>query len=546
MSNSRVLEIIRLYGAAEAEEANYKTMCQDIANLCFPRENQIVTVTSPGTDRSGPIYDPTAIMAKDDMATGLSSVLFPFGQHFHDIKMARRDDNDDEQVKRGLGIINEITHEKRAVSNFLVEAGETLKSIACFGTGNLFSRFVPGTGLNYRDWDIGQYVIIENNLGIIDGVMMVLRWTAQQAYDEWGDTIGVTPMKALSSAKPEDAIKKFKFIVSIMPRKTRNRRLSNVTNMPWAYEVVNVDDKVLVSESGFEEFPHFVSRWSKSSNETWGRGQGVTALPAMRRLQQIYSDFLECGEKWNNPPREVQNDFEGTVRVGPGANNWVNQVGTIKAIDQGMRGNFPYTVEVLGMERQIIKELFLNDLFMPITPLKGDRRNQMEISERITESLKRIGSPVNRLQEEWIKPQVSRDIKLLWRNGAFNGIPGLDRIAGQEFKITLLGPVAMQLKNWQAQGALNWMAQGAELKQSFPGIDDNIDVDSAFRRVGESYGVATEDMATTDDVNQRREVRAQQVAQEQAMKMAEMAGKAYPGTTKAPEAGSPAEALVGA
>jgi hypothetical protein len=52
-------------------------------------------------------------------------------------------------------------------------------------------------------------------------------------------------------------------------------------------------------------------------------------------------------------------------------------------------------------------------------------------------------------------------------------------------------------------------------------------------------------MASEDEVTDKREARAQAQQQQQAMQMAELAAKGYPGATKAPEEGSLAESLTG-
>jgi hypothetical protein len=52
-------------------------------------------------------------------------------------------------------------------------------------------------------------------------------------------------------------------------------------------------------------------------------------------------------------------------------------------------------------------------------------------------------------------------------------------------------------------------------------------------------------MSSEEEVEQKREIRQQQLAAQQALQVAQVAGQAYPGTTKAPESGSPAEQLVG-
>jgi len=541
-SLDRAKEIIALWGLLEADSANFKSLYQNVADLIFPRENQITTITSPGAERNTSIANETGIMAKDEMATGLSINLFPPGQKFYNILMSDRALNDISHVKQALGQITEISHAKRDSSNFRLEAGESLKSIAAFGTCNTYSEYLPGVGLNYKDWDVGQYQIIQNNLGRIDGVMMKWQYTAIQAVEEFGiDAVGEKIREALDDEKT--ATKKFTFYELIRPRKKRNPGLEDNLNMPFEKVIVNHEQTLVVKEGGYKRFPNAVGRWSKSSGESWGRGQGVMALPAVRQLQQMEYDLVECANKWNNPPYETLDSFEGIVNVVPGADNRVSEMGSIRAIDRGMRGSFPITKELLEFKEDRVRKIFLNDVFVPLVDLTGDRRTTLEIRERIAEGLRRLGTPVARLQEEWIRPLVVRDIFLLLDNGEFPELP--PEIQGKSFKIDFIGPIALELKNQQAQGFLRWAGYGAELEDRFPGITDNVNYDSGYRRLGETLGVSVEDIRTPEEIEGRREARQAELDRQKAMEIAQVAAQGYPGATKAPEEGSAAEMLMG-
>jgi hypothetical protein len=96
----------------------------------------------------------------------------------------------------------------------------------------------------------------------------------------------------------------------------------------------------------------------------------------------MMGDFIELGNKWVNPPREVLESFEGDVDVTPNANNWVQEIGSIKAIDDGLRGNFPIGKDILEMQRQLVKDAFFSNAFAPLTDLTGDRRTTLEIRQR--------------------------------------------------------------------------------------------------------------------------------------------------------------------
>ncbi len=538
---SRAEDLIMLYNFELSKAMNFRTLYQHTADLMFPHENSITRIEHPGREKTE-VVDQTGVMAGIEMTNGLSVNLFPPGQRFYNVVMSDRRLNEIESVKRTLGMITEISHEKRVNSNFMLQANETLRAISVFGTGNLFSEWVAGIGLNYRDYDVGQYLIMENTKGLVDTMIIRFPKTARQATQEWEDSAGKSVTEAMKEPKNQNKV--FWFLRVIRPRENRNPRLTDNLNMPFESIDVSFTDKIEVGTGGFNEFPHFVTRWSKTSTEIWGRGQGTVALPSVRELQKVKKDISESSNKHNDPPLEVLEAYEGEVKVFPGALNYVLETGTIKAIDRGALGNFPITREFLEMERDEVKKTMFNDIFIMLRDLKGDRRNELEIRARLTEGLERLSWPIGRIQQEWLGPMVTRDILLLMRNGQLPPLP--PEMQGKSFKIEYLGRLALELNSQQARGWQQWAATGAEFEATFPGITDNIDVDGGYRRLGETLGVSVEDMSSEDEVITKRENRALKEQQALELELAQLAAQAYPGTTKAPEEGSPAEALVGA
>ena len=536
---SRAEDLIALYDFELSKAMTFRTLYQNVADLMFPHENSITRVEHPGREKTE-VVDQTGVMAAIEMTNGLSVNLFPPGQRFYNVVMSDRRLNEIESVKQALGQITEISHEKRVNSNFMLQANETLRSITVFGTGNLFSEWVPGIGLNYRDYDVGQYLIMENTKGLVDTMLIKFPKTARQATQEWGDRAGKSVTEAM--VEPKNRNKIFWFLRVIRPRENRNPRFTDNLNMPFESIDVSFKDKVEIAVGGFDEFPHFVTRWSKSSTEIWGRGQGTVALPSVRELQVVKKDFTEAANKHNNPALEVLESFEGEVKVFAGAMNYVTELNSIKAIDRNALGNFPMTKDFLEMERDEIRKTMFNDIFIMLRDLKGDRRNELEIRARLTEGLERLSWPIGRIQQEWLSPQVTRDILLLLRNGQLPPLP--PEMQGKSFKIEYLGRLALELNSQQAKGWQQWAATGAEFEATFPGITDNIDIDGGFRRLGETLGVSVEDMSSQDEVAVKRENRALKEQQALELQIAEMAGQAYQSATKTPEAGSPAEALV--
>jgi hypothetical protein len=381
---------------------------------------------------------------------------------------------------------------------------------------------------------------MENSAGRVDTVIMTLHLTARQAVQEF-ENPGEEAFKA--SQDPERAEEMFEYIHVVRPRTNRNRNLRDNQNMLIESLYVSVKDVMVVDEGGFDEFPYSVPRWLKSSTEKEGRGQGTEILPQTQVCNLMARDLTECGNKWNNPAREILDSFEGEFDASPDANNYVQQMGSIKAVDDGIKGNFPISKDILLMQREIIKDAFFSSAFAPLSGLTGDRRTTTEVRQRVLESFKKIGSPIGRLQSELFTPTIERVVMLLLRNGKI--APPPPELEGQEFKIEYTGPLSLALRSGETEATQQWVQILGAIQEMNPEAIDNINWDNSIRRMGRDFGVNEEDIASLDEVAAKREKRQAALNEQKALQLAESAGKAYQDSTTAPEPGSPAQALMG-
>ena len=323
--------------------------------------------------------------------------------------------------------------------------------------------------------------------------------------------------------------------------------------MPWESIYVSIEDQMVIkgidpkgidNEGGFEEFPYAVPRWKKSSNEKYGRGQGTVALSVSKELQQMHNDFVECGNKWNNPPREIlDNAVEGAVDVRPGADNRVTQMNSIRALDEGVRGNFPNTREMFELMQAIIHRIFFKDVFAPLAELTGDRRTTLEIRERVKQAAKKLGSPLYRLQSELLTPNITRNVLLLIRNGVIPPPP--PELQGQGFGIEYISELALAMRDQQSRAFVQFADLVSALDPVFPGAKDIINIDRALPDVAFTFGLKVEHLSTREEIEAMRQERAEQLAEQKAIEAAQAAAQGYGQTTKAPEEGSLAEIVTG-
>ena len=351
---------------------------------------------------------------------------------------------------------------------------------------------------------------------------------------------GETVLKKMEDTKTRG--NKFKFVRRVQPRELKKQTGKETTAMPFESEIASRTDNVMVEEGGFEEFPFQVPRWTKSSNEKWGRGIGTFAVGIVNGLQSEKRDLIECGNLHNNPPKEVLESFEGEVKVSPGDLNFVTEMGSIKAIQQQALGDFNTTLKSVEIDQRIVGKMFFLPAFSQLEELKGDRRNELEIRSRLAEGLRKLVMPVGRIQTEWLTGLVTRDIMLLLRNGELGELP--PEMQGKSFKIEYIGRLALELQSAQSMGWLRWVQEGAEIEAVVPGTLDNVDVDSGYRRRGITLGVSVDDMASEEDVTEKREKRALKEKQNLELATLQATSQAYGQTTGSPEEGSAAEKVL--
>ena len=165
------VEIIQLQKRLEDNDATFRTVFQDTADLVFPRESNITEMKTPGENRKyNQLYDVTAVVESERMASGLLTNLVPAGQKFFSLTTSNTQIQELDAVKSYMARATEILHEELFSSNYLLQLAETLRSLVTFGTGNLFVEW--RNGLNFMDWDVSRYQILENFQGIVDFLIL--------------------------------------------------------------------------------------------------------------------------------------------------------------------------------------------------------------------------------------------------------------------------------------------------------------------------------------------------------------------------------------
>lgn len=545
MEDQTATDIINEWQREDEDASNTMSLYQSVADHFMQRENSITNQKTPGEDKSLPVIDPTGRISYNKMCAGISAVMFPPGKYFCRLTPdeSAADNND------AISYLNRLTrllHTQlfKPSCNFILEINENIQSWVGFGTANIQSMWdKENLRLKFKDWDVANFRFGVDADGFPNRCWIRWQYTAQQAFEKWGDDAGTKVVECMNSKDKKKTQEKFWFIWRVQPRKNRNPLLKD-SIYGYAFEeiVVNETEKATVKEDGYKQFPHHISRWLTTSQEKYGYGQGVFGLSADKDLQTQHKDLKTCAGKHNFPPMETLHSFEGTPKLYPGANNRVMELGSVQPIANGnLNGNFPVTKDTLEMTRQILRDIFFEKVFAPLDNLTGDRRNEMEIAERINSGYRQMVLPVTRYYNECLTPLVERCVLLLLENYMIEAPP--PELRG--FKVEYLGRLALALQEQESDALQRYAQFSLGMEQVVPNFTvDTINVDRAGRRMATTFGVNEGDLNTDEEKAAIREERKQRQQAQEQLQAAMAMGSAYKDGSKAAEAGSPAEALM--
>ena len=208
----------------------------------------------------------------------------------------------------------------------------------------------------------------------------------------------------------------------------------------YKYCVVLDNPKAVIFEEEYQgegSNPYLVFRWNKASGEVYGRGPIFNAMGAIKTCNLTVELILQNAQMSVSGVYTYEDD--GVINP----DNIALVPGSLIPVAPGSRGlsaiqsasNFDVAQLVLNDMRQNIKKaLYMEALGRP----EGTPMTATEVSERMADLSRQIGSSFGRLQSEFIHPLLKRIIRILSKQGRIE----LPKVNGREVKIGARSPLA--------------------------------------------------------------------------------------------------------
>lgn len=475
--------------------------------------------TSQSAKKSKNIYDSTAVWSVDRLASGLEALIVPQSDYWHgyDVLDLTRESLSDEE-KLWLERLRNLTFRMRYdTDSGWVNAMQTcLRRMIVFGNAFMFIEDgIHGRSiLRYRYLPLRECFIAEDHYGNVDTFYRLYQLTARQALQKFGERVSQDIKSAAESNTDKD--KMFTFVHCISPRADFGAPTGGVLNSKYASLHIEHNNRRVVGESGYYDFPVVPFRWMPEPGRIYGEGPVERVLADIQSLQVLSENELMASHQSVKPPLLVAHaGVMNRPNTNPDAINMggLSTAGEalVKPMFTGQRLDF--ATQVLEARRNQVKESMYINLFALL--VQNPEMSATEAMIRANEKGELLGPAGSRIQHS-LSHANERELGIMERAGVFNqgsAFEPPESLQGTELGPEFTSPLDRLRKGREVEGMVQWTNTMAPISNVKEDIFDWLDEDKAAKGTAERLGMPVEFIRSSDDV---AAIRAQRAEQQQA------------------------------
>ncbi len=273
---------------------------------------------STGGKKKGPkVYDSTAIRANEDLASALHGMLTNPATLWFELNSGIPEIDELKHVKHWLQQSAEKMHTVFNNSNFQSQIHELYLGLGCIGTAAIYAEEDPVDLIRFQTAYMAMTHIAEDYRGVVDTVYKKVPRTWKQVVEKFGDELHPDIMEKYENKPYEQTL----VWHIVEPRYTDGKEPKN---MPIASVWYHPDTRSILRESGYQEMPWSVPRWTVVSGEEYGRSPTMKSLADIKSLNALSKNILMHTEKQVNPALLVNTDGQMLPpRTFPGGINYI-------------------------------------------------------------------------------------------------------------------------------------------------------------------------------------------------------------------------------
>ena len=526
MTDVLAVQLLKRFGSLETQREQWESHWQEIADFVVPRKADVTKKRTPGDKRTELVFDGTAIHAAELLSASLHGMLTNSSVRWFSLRFRDRELDNDDAAKEWLESVEDVMYQAFNRSNFQEQVHELYHDLICFGTGVMFIERDPEFTVRFQTRHCSESYLAEDANGRVDTVFRRFKMPARSIIDRFNIQDVEHKIVKKADKNPYEMIT---LIHAVFPRSERDRAKVDAANKPFASVYIDPEAKVVLSESGFDEFPYVAPRFLKASFEAgYGRSPAMTALPDIKMLNKMCEVTIRAAQKQVDPPLMVPDDgYMMPIRTVPGGLNFYRS-GTRDRIEPlNIGANTPLGLNMEEQRRKAIQSAFYVD---QLILSQGPQMTATEVMQRTEEKMRLLGPVLGRLQAELLQPLIGRVYNLMLRDRLFAAAP--PELRDTDIEIEYVSPLAKAQKSGDIQSAMRLFELMGPLAQIDQSVIDYIDADGLAKYLMNTLSVPATTIRGEQEVTEIRETRAEQqqaaMQQQQQLQAAEAMGAAAP------------------
>lgn len=452
------------------------------------------------------LLDDTGRDALQTLCAGIMAGVTPSNQQWFDLDAGTESEVEKHWLSEAARIIWQNIHD----SNFDAEAMDALSDMGPAGWFTLYIDEAEEGGYEFETWPIAEcYYAQSRKAGPVDILYRYYACSVEQLVAEFElSKVSEKTRKAYQDMKFDDPVQVVRII---RPRRGSNGVLAKT--MPFESLTLECAEKHLLRESGYPEFPAAVPRWNRLPGSVYATGPFLNALADVKTLNQLVMNELAAtdlavGGMWKGKADGVLNP--AAVKVGPRKIIPVAEMDNLEVLLTGSDFKVGWTVKD-ALQGQIRRALMADQL----QPQDKPDMTAYEVSVRVQLIRQRLGPVFGRFQAEWLSTMIERCFGIAYRAGVLGDPP--QSLSARAYTVRYKSPLARSQKLEDVVAIEESLRVTGELAAARGGDEsvwDPIDLDAAQAEMYEGRGVPMKIMRKKDDIEARREQRAQATEQQ--------------------------------
>lgn len=493
---------------------------QDITELCLPRKSNITLNRTPGRTQTERMTDATAAHAIELLSASMQGSLTSGSVRWFYYRIRGLAYGQDTATDQWLEIASNMSYDELKQSNFNSEAHEFYTDLASVGTAAMFIERKdprpgqPWQGVRFKTLPPGTFAIDENEEGVVDTLYYKYRLTARQAAEKF--TLAKLPdimrRHLLAGQEPD---RMFDFINAIYPRKDKwaDARGSQITSKAWASLHFSLDEPTVLKEGGYEEFPFAVGRWTKSSDEKYGRSPAFTVLADVKTLNKLVELKLRAlANKVLPPMKQRDNGVLGSIKLYPGGGTIVRDMDAVQPLFTDQGGVEAGMLQEDRLQTAIKRGFFADQLQLQ----DGPQMTAYEVQVRYELMQRILGPTLGRLEVEFLEPVITRVYRMQERAKRLPEPTAWMQKQNAKFDVEYEGPLQRAQRLGDVVSTQRFLQVAIPLAELDDEVVDNLDSDKLFRLLGRDTGASPTIFRSEKDRDERRATRRAQLADQNA------------------------------